>query len=143
MHIKKLKVRPQKSTCTLQVTFPISPFTLLYLLPPPLRHLRAARPFIHSVLRCHRPACGALRPATRVDAWMLGSHERRQIDRSLSRACPSSLRMHAYGGAIAIFWFVSLQGTDIFDRVRQPMKRKQHRPSINYHLARLGKTLKD
>ncbi|KAH9967886.1 hypothetical protein BC827DRAFT_1122768 [Russula dissimulans] len=24
-----------------------------------------------------------------------------------------------------------------------PMKRKQHRPSINYHLARLGKTLKD
>lgn len=32
MHIKKLKVRPQKSTCTLQVTLPISPFTLL---PPP------------------------------------------------------------------------------------------------------------
>ena len=27
--------------------------------------------------------------------------------------------------------------------VQQPMKRKQHRPSINYHLARLGKTLKD
>lgn len=24
-----------------------------------------------------------------------------------------------------------------------PMKGKQHRPSINYHLARLGKTLKD
>ena len=49
-------------------------------------------PLIHSVLiPSHRPACGALRPTTRVDARMLGSHERRQINRGLSRACSDSL----------------------------------------------------
>ncbi len=45
---------------------------------------------------------------------------------------------------LSSFCFVSLQGPDDFSYcARQPMKRKQHRPSINYHLARLGKTLKD
>jgi hypothetical protein len=38
--------------------------------------------------------------------------------------------------------FVAGKLTNVI-RVQQPMKRKQHRPSINYHLARLGKTLKD
>ncbi|KAI0262911.1 hypothetical protein BC834DRAFT_889629 [Gloeopeniophorella convolvens] len=32
----------------------------------------------------------------------------------------------------------------LYDCMRTaPMKRKQHQPAINYHLARLGKTLKD
>jgi hypothetical protein len=34
-------------------------------------------------------------------------------------------------------------GELMFAYAWQPMKGKQHRPSINYHLARLGKTLKD
>jgi hypothetical protein len=44
-----------------------------------------------SFIPCHRPARGALRPPTRIDARMLGSHERRQINRGMSRACPDSL----------------------------------------------------
>ncbi len=44
-----------------------------------------------SFIPCHRPARGALRPPTRIDARMLGSHERRQINWGLSRARPGSL----------------------------------------------------
>jgi hypothetical protein len=52
--------------------------------------------------------------------------------------------MHAYSGAISLrlFRFAARKLTKL-NRAQQPMKRKQHRPSINYHLARLGKTLKD
>jgi hypothetical protein len=49
-------------------------------------------PLIHSVLiPCFRPTCGALRPTTRVNARVLGRHERRQIDRGLSRARSGTL----------------------------------------------------
>lgn len=40
---------------------------------------------------CHRSTGGALWTTTRINAWMLGSHERRQIYRTLPRPCPGSL----------------------------------------------------
>ena len=91
MQIKKLKVRPQKSTCDHSgpslYSFFFCFFFPLFCPSPELQH-----PLIHSVLiPCRRPARGALRPTTRIDARMLGSHARRQITRGLSRARSGSL----------------------------------------------------
>lgn len=49
--------------------------------------------FIHSLFffHCHRSTGGALWTTTRINARMLGSHERRQIYRALQRPCPGSL----------------------------------------------------
>ena len=88
MQIKKLKVHPQKSTRSLPL------FPLLFFLPFPFSFCffyPSSRHKSTSFIPCHRPARGALRPPTRIDARMLGSHERRQINRGLSRARPDSL----------------------------------------------------
>ena len=70
------------------LSLPFIPFPSCFILSiSELQH-----PLIHSVLiPCHRPACGALRPTTRVNARMLGRHERCQINRGLSRACSGTL----------------------------------------------------
>ena len=75
MQIKKLKVRPQKSTRSL----------------PPCPSLCATSTTIVHFINFHRSTRGTLRPGTRIDARMLGSHEGRQITRALRRACPDSL----------------------------------------------------
>ena len=134
MQIKKLKVRPQKSTHALPTfpfffTFSPSPcircgsFMLLLYIDPPVV---LCGPQLASMLGCW---------AATKDVKSLGAC--REHAETLFECMRTAVR------SLPAFSFVSRQGTDNVMCVQQPMKRKQHRPSINYHLARLGKTLKD
>lgn len=84
MQIKKLKVRPQKSTR--------SPLACLLLNFDFVRPSLSTLAYIHYIcFHCRRSTGGALWAPTRINARMLGSHERRQIYRALPRSCPGSL----------------------------------------------------
>ena len=70
--------------------FPL-PLSSLFHLCRPLLVCHFTEVFIHFFFRCHRSACRALWAATRINARMLGSHERPQINRAVSRARPGPL----------------------------------------------------
>ena len=141
MQIKKLKVRPQKSTRSLPL-FPhfFSRFLFFFFF---FTHLRGTNP--HHPFHAIDPPVVLCGPqlASMLGCWAATKDVKsigacREHAQTLFECMRTAVRL------LSSFCFVSLQGTDdLFYCARQPMKRKQHRPSINYHLARLGKTLKD
>jgi hypothetical protein len=127
MQIKKLKVRPQKSTRSFPARLCV-PRTL----------------FIYSFASIDPPVvlCG---PEL---ASMLGCWAATKDVKSLgpcgehAQALFNCMRTAVRPLPTFCFSFPSRELTKYYP-CAQPTKRKQHRPSINYHLARLGKTLKD
>ena len=143
MQIKKLKVRPQKSTRSLLLFPSLSFFSRFLFRFVFFAHLRGTNP--HHLFHAIDPPVVLCGPQL---ASMLGCWAATKDVKSIG-ACREHAQtlfecMRTAVRSLSSFCFVSLQGTDdFFYCARQPMKRKQHRPSINYHLARLGKTLKD
>jgi hypothetical protein len=105
-------------------------------------HLRVARVFI-SFLVIDPPVvlCGP-QLASMLGCWAATKDVKsvgacRDHAQALFECMRTAVRL------LSLIVYVSHQETDILIACGQPMKRKQHRPPINYHLARLGKTLRD
>jgi hypothetical protein len=142
MQIKKLKVRPQKSTRSA----PCHLLTLMILTPSLPLSATTRRCFIHYIflptaIDQSVVLCGP-QLASMLGCWA-ATKDVKSIGpcRDHAQALFECMRTAVRFSRFYLRFAAGKLTNDI--HVQQPMKRKQHRPSINYHLARLGKTLKD